>query len=84
MRKCFYFGLRFYYPVGVSGAGSKVIPHCSSEDEPVVFTAVAAREPRTSSGSVLSPLSVAVVEAKSSMSYAERCAQGDIPAAVRV
>ena len=64
--------------------GSKVIPRCSSEDEPVVFTAVAAREPRTSSGSVLSPLSVAVVEAKSSMSYAERCAQGEIPAAVRV
>ena len=73
-----------YNLFGVSWVGSKVIPRRSSEDEPVVFTAVAAREPRTSSGSVLSPLSVAVVEAKSSMSYAERCAQGESPAAVRV
>ena len=62
----------------------KVIPPRSSEDEPVVFTAVAAREPRTSSGSVYSPLSATVVDAKSSMSYAERCAQGESPAAVRV
>ena len=73
-----------YSPVGVSGAGSKVIPLCSSEDEPVVFTAVATRKPRTSSSPMHSPLSDAVVDAKPSMSYAERCAQGEIPAAVRV
>ena len=71
-------------PVGVRRAGSKVIPLRSSEDEPVVFTAVATRMPRTSSGSLYSPLSDAVVDATSSMSDAERCAQGDVPAAVRV
>ena len=61
-----------YNSVGVSGAGSKVIPLCSSEDEPVVFTAVATRKPRTSSSSMHSPLSDAAVDATSSMSYAER------------
>ena len=83
MRKCL-LRASVYNLVGVSGAGSKVIPLCLSEDEPVLFTAVAARKPQTSSGSMHSPLSDAVVDAKSSMSYAERCAQGDIPAAVRV
>ena len=83
MRK-FLLRVSVYSSIGVSGAGSKVIPLCSSEDEPVVFTAVAARKPRTLSGSMYSPLSDAVVDAKSSMSYAERCALGDIPAAVRV
>ena len=54
-----------YIPVGVRRAGSKVIPLRSSEDEPVVFTAVATRKPRTSSSSMHSPLSDAVVDAES-------------------
>lgn len=62
----------------------KVIPLVSSEDEPIVFTAVAARKPRTSSGSMYSTLSDAAVEAKPSMSDSERCAQVDILAGVRV